>query len=85
MDATELRAMIGEAVREALTTRDAEESAEWLDAQGAAEVLGVHRRTVAKLAHREGLPAHRIGKLYRFRRTDVMRWLEERGQPPRRA
>lgn len=74
----QLEAMIERAVRRALDERQPAEEAEWLDVQGAAEILGVHRRTVAKLVAKKGLPAVRLGagKIYRFRRRDVEAWLE---------
>lgn len=49
--------------------------AEWLDSAGAAELLGMHRRTVAKLAASGELLSSRIGRLLRFRRADVERYL----------
>ena len=75
----ELRALIRAAVDDALAARASaanEAPAEWLDARGAAAVLAVHPRTVAKLAKSGELPASRVGKLLRFRRADVAAFLE---------
>ena len=44
---------------------------EWLDAGAAAEMLGVNRRTILKLARSSKLRGERIGKLWRFRRANV--------------
>lgn len=76
MDAHELRAMIAAEIRAALDERDADESPDWLDAKGAAALLGVHARTVAKMAQDGTLAASRVGRLLRFRRADVVALLE---------
>lgn len=47
-----------------------------------AEMLNVHPKTVAKLVTRDGLPAHRLGREYRFNRTEVLDWLEARSAEP---
>lgn len=71
----ELRTIVREAVRAELAARA--EPAEWLDAQGAAELLNVHARTVTNLAKRGELRASKVGKkLLRFRRDDVLDYLE---------
>lgn len=50
----ELRQLIGDAVREALADRAAPD--EWLDTAGAAALMQLHPRTVAKLAKKRGAP-----------------------------
>jgi excisionase family DNA binding protein len=75
MTPEQLRALVVDAVREALATRGAE-PAEWLDAKSAAVLLGVHPRTVAKMAKGGELPSSRVGRLLRFRRADVVALLE---------
>ena len=73
----ELRDLVRTAVREALSAgRPAAEPSEWLDAAGAAALLGVHRRTVTNLVKRGRLPASRVGRLLRIRRADVLAVLE---------
>lgn len=54
---------------------------EWVDTRGAAALLGISRRQVQNLATaRKGaaaaLPSKRVGKLLRFRRSDVLAQLE---------
>lgn len=71
----ELRALVRDAVREALEGRVAE-PAIWLDAKGAAELLNVNERTVARLAKRGELAYSRVGKLLRFERAAVVSYLE---------
>lgn len=56
-----------------------------LDVDGAAEVLGVSRWTILKLARKGQLPAKKVGKEWRFRLQTLLRWLgdgsESRGRP----
>ena len=73
----ELARIVREAVREELHGRPVEPG-EWLDSNGAAKLLQVHRRTVGKLVKNEALPVHRLGKLFRFRRAELVTWLERR-------
>ncbi len=76
MEADDLRALVVEALREALADRPAASSAaEWLDTASAAELLGVNPRTITKRAAAGEIPASRIGKLWRFRRSDLERLL----------
>lgn len=76
VDVDELAAIVEAAVERALEARASTDPVEWLDANGAAELLGVHRRTITKMAKRGELRAARIGKLLRFRRSDVVGLLE---------
>jgi excisionase family DNA binding protein len=43
-----------------------------------AELLSVCVESVSKLVRDEGLPCKRVGKEYRFLRSDVLGWLRER-------
>lgn len=65
-------------VRRLLSSR-ADAPVDWIDAGAAAKLLGVNRRTIAKLAKRGDLPSSRLGRLLRFRRADVLGLLEKRG------
>lgn len=72
----ELRALVRDAVREALADRPAASSAaEWLDTESAAALLGVNARTITKRATAGQIPGAKIGKLWRFRRSDLERLL----------
>jgi excisionase family DNA binding protein len=85
----ELAELVRAAVREALDEHGvtaanvAPPPAEWLDAKGAAKLLGVHVRTVGNLAapgpngELPKLPSSRVGRLLRFRRTAVLAFLEQ--------
>lgn len=43
-----------------------------------AKLLGVSETTVEKLANEGWLPAYKLQGQWRFRRTDVERWISER-------
>lgn len=48
-----------------------------LTPQETAEVLRVHQRTLRRWRSlRYGPPSHRIGRLIRYRRADLDRWIE---------
>lgn len=49
--------------------------AEILNAEGAAEALGVSPRLVLRLAREGKLPGKKVGKEWRFRRSALLRWL----------
>jgi excisionase family DNA binding protein len=78
VEMAELRAMIAAELRAVLAERPHEKPAvgDWLDAKEVARALGVHARTVAKLAVSGRLPSTRIGRLLRFRPSDVSAFLE---------
>jgi excisionase family DNA binding protein len=44
----------------------------------AASLLQVCNKTVSRLVERQGLPAVRIGREYRIRRSALLKWMEER-------
>jgi len=55
---------------------------DWLGAPGAAEYLGVTLRTIYKLIDQGDLPAYKIGRVFRMRRSDLDDFLERsRVQP----
>jgi len=51
---------------------------ETLDIHGAARQLGVHEQTVRRLARENGIPAYKVGKVWRFSRQALRRWAETR-------
>lgn len=78
----QLAALIEAAVRRALDERPpAEPAAEWLDSAGAAALLGVSSRSVARLAKSGDLRASSVGRALRFRRADVLAYLEREREP----
>jgi excisionase family DNA binding protein len=46
-----------------------------LDSQQAAALLGIHPKTLQKLARAGTVPCHRIGDLWRFRASELDTWL----------
>jgi excisionase family DNA binding protein len=73
----EVRELVRSVMREELANHQ-NPGREVLTAEHVAEMLEVHVRTVAKLVVRDGLPARRLGREYRFNRAEVLAWLEER-------
>lgn len=55
----------------------------WLSADDIAEYLGVKKGTLYRWIRERGLPAHRLGKLLRFRREEVDAWVERQGEEMR--
>ncbi|MFB3880969.1 MAG: helix-turn-helix domain-containing protein [Armatimonadota bacterium] len=54
----------------------------WVDVDQVAEHLGVARDTVYRWIEAKGLPAHRVGRLWKFRLSEVDRWIETGGAAP---
>lgn len=70
-----LRETLRDVIREEL--RGTRTVAEWLTAREAAEVLGIHEKTVGRYVRENRLPATRVGTSYRFRREDLEAFLEQ--------
>jgi excisionase family DNA binding protein len=47
----------------------------WLSVEEIAEHLGVTRDSVYRWIERKGLPAHRVGKLWKFKKVEVDEWV----------
>lgn len=52
----------------------------WLSVDEIANYLGVKRDTIYKWIERKGMPAHKVGRLWKFNKTDVDHWVRE-GDP----
>lgn len=48
-----------------------------INSEDAADLLGIHRLTVIKLAKEGKIPAARVGKLWRFRVSALNSWLQD--------
>ena len=71
----ELEEAVERAVRRAVGPgRDAPEASEVLTREQAAELLQVNPHTIPRLV-RAGLPSHRLGAQWRFRRSELLAWL----------
>lgn len=55
----------------------------WLSVDDVSAYLGIRRGTVYKWVERYGLPARKVGRLLKFRRPDIDKWMESR--PPANA
>ena len=47
----------------------------WLSVAEIAEYLGVKRDTVYKWIERKGMPAHKVGRLWKFKQSEVDAWV----------
>jgi len=61
----------------------------WLSVDEIAAYLGIKRDTVYKWIAEKQMPAHRMGRLWKFRKEEVDHWVKsggagdnEEGQPP---
>jgi excisionase family DNA binding protein len=51
----------------------------WVTAEQVAKHLGVVKDTVYRWRERKGLPAHKIGRLWKFKLTAVDEWVRAGG------
>jgi len=49
----------------------------WLSVGEIAEYLGIKRDTVYKWIVRRGMPAHKVGRLWKFRSEEVDSWVRQ--------
>lgn len=49
----------------------------WLSVDDIAEYLGISKDTVYTWIANKGLPGHRIGRLWKFKRTEVDGWVHQ--------
>ena len=47
----------------------------WIDVNGVAEHLGVNRESIYRWIDKQGFPAHRVGRLLRFKLSEVDDWV----------
>ena len=50
----------------------------WLSVDEIAEYLGVKRDTVYKWIAERDMPAHRVGRFWKFKKDKVDKWVENR-------
>ena len=51
----------------------------WLSVIEIADHLGVSKETIYRHLERGSIPAHRIGKLWKFKPSEVDKWMSEGG------
>jgi excisionase family DNA binding protein len=51
----------------------------WLSVEEIAQHLGVSKETIYRWLERGTIPAHRIGKLWKFKPADVDKWVTNGG------
>lgn len=51
----------------------------WLSVEEIAEYLGVVKDSVYRWIEHKGLPAHKVGKLWKFKRDEVDAWVRGGG------
>lgn len=60
------------------------QSEPWLSVEGIAQHLGVSKETIYKWLEKQKIPAHRMGKLWKFQASEVDHWVRTGGatEPP---
>lgn len=49
----------------------------WISMEEASEYLGVNKDTIRKWIKKgNGIPAHKIGKLWKFKKTELDSWIK---------
>jgi len=51
----------------------------WISVEEIAAYLGVKRDTVYKWIDRRKMPAHKVGRLWKFRKDEVDQWIHSGG------
>jgi excisionase family DNA binding protein len=51
----------------------------WVNVEVVAEYIGVRRESIYRWIDRRGFPAHRVGRLLRFRLSEVDQWVRTSG------
>jgi excisionase family DNA binding protein len=57
----------------------------WVSVEQIAEHLGVRRDSIYRWIDAKGLPAHRIGRLWKFKVSEVDDWVRRGGAQENRA
>lgn len=52
-----------------------QETERWLSVEEIATHLGVSKETVYRWLEREKVPAHRVGRLWKFKASEVDKWI----------
>jgi excisionase family DNA binding protein len=55
------------------------QSEPWVSVEDMAKHLGVSKETIYRWLDKKTIPAHRIGKLWKFKTSEVDRWVTDGG------
>ena len=78
----ELALLVRDAVRSEMRLRAAEdvtEAPEVMTREQVGELLQVHPKVVSEYITTKGLPGFKVGPHWRFRRSEVLHWLDKEG------
>lgn len=51
----------------------------WLSVEEVAQYLGINKGTLYKWITRKSIPAHKVGRLWKFRKWEIDEWIESGG------
>ena len=57
----------------------------WLSVEEISEYLGVSKDTIYTWIDAKGIPAHRLGRLWKFKRDEVDAWVKSGGASDRQG
>jgi excisionase family DNA binding protein len=55
------------------------ETERWLSVEEIAAHLGVSKETVYRWLEKEKIPSHRVGRLWKFKASEVDKWIRKGG------
>ena len=55
------------------------ETERWLSVEEIAAHLGISKETIYRWTEREKIPAHRVGRLWKFKASEVDQWVFDGG------
>ncbi len=56
-----------------------EHTEQWLDVEGIAKHLGISAVSIYRWIEKGRIPAHKVGKLWRFKASEVDSWVQHGG------
>ena len=56
------------------------EQESWVDAEQAAAHLGIQKHSIYRWIEEKGFPAHRVGRLLRFKLSEIDEWVRQGGR-----
>ena len=65
-------------------TKKVTDNGRWLSVEEIAAHLGVSKETIYRWLEAEKIPAHRVGRLWKFKSSEVDAWVVRGGATPHR-